>query len=269
VTKLDSSFLDIRHLDEAHTRGRPILDLDPRSWVFSTALFTVLVSSFSKYSLSALLPFFFFPVFLIFMGNITYRAVFTRMLPAIPFALFIALFNPLFDQTPLVEFFGISVSGGWISCFSILIRVMLTVSTLLALVALIGFNPFCLALEKMGVPRGFVVQLMFLYRYIFVLGDEAVRMNRARLLRSVSTEKPPFSVYRQVIGYLLLRTLDRAHRIHSAMLSRGFTGTVHIVNPMKFHFRDAVYLAASTAILVFLRIYNGSVLIGCLFEGVL
>ena len=54
----------------------------------------------------------------------------------------------------------------------------------LILIAVTGFNAVCLALDKLGTPRVFVVQLVFLYRYMFVLVDEAARMVRARSLRT-------------------------------------------------------------------------------------
>ena len=47
-----------------------------------------------------------------------------------------------------------------------------------------GFTGVCLALERFRVPRVFCVQLMLLYRYIFVLSGEASRMARAREMRS-------------------------------------------------------------------------------------
>ena len=54
----------------------------------------------------------------------------------------------------------------------------------LTLIAVTGFNAVCLALDKLGTPRVFVIQLVFLYRYVFVLVDEAARMVRARSLRT-------------------------------------------------------------------------------------
>ena len=41
-----------------------------------------------------------------------------------------------------------------------------------------------MALERLGMPRIFAVQLLLLYRYIFVLMEEGIRMYRARQLRA-------------------------------------------------------------------------------------
>ena len=50
-------------------------------------------------------------------------------------------------------------------------------------------TPFALLLEAMrqlGMPRMIVVQLGFLYRYLFVLIDEAMRLRRARDFRGAA-----------------------------------------------------------------------------------
>jgi cobalt/nickel transport system permease protein len=106
-----------------------------------------------------------------------------------------------------------------------MIRFTLTVSGALVLIASTGFNSVCMAVEKMGAPRSFAVQLLFLYRYIFVLADEASRMVRARALRTFGRGGTGMRVFTSMIGQLLLRTLDRAQRIHLAMRCRGFDGT--------------------------------------------
>ena len=83
-----------------------------------------------------------------------------------------------------------SVAGGWISFLSILLRFVLTVSAAIVLVAVTGIHSLCAALEKLGVPRALVTQLLVLYRYLFVLLDEAGRMDRARALRSLRPPRP-------------------------------------------------------------------------------
>ncbi len=163
-----------------------------------------------------------------------------------PFAIFIGIFNPLLDREILFHLGNIGISGGWVSYLSILMRFTLTVMAALILIALTGFNTVCLALEKLGVPRPFVVQLLFLYRYIFVLTDEAARLVRARSLRVFESKGMGFKPFVSMVGHLLLRTLDRAQRIHLAMCCRGFEGHIPILRPMRFGMREVRYVAAWT-----------------------
>jgi cobalt/nickel transport system permease protein len=143
-----------------------------------------------------------------------------------------------------------------------MMRFGLTVSAALILISLTGFNAVCMALEKLGVPRPFVIQLLFLYRYLFVLIDEASRMVRARSLRSFGSSGMDFKIFASLIGQLLLRTLDRAQRIHLAMCCRGFDGHIRINRPMKFGFNEIRFVLTWALLFVCFRSYNIPLKIG-------
>ena len=134
----------------------------------------------AKNQISALIPYFVYPVFLGAMGNVPPVYLLKKLLLVSPFAVMIGIFNPFIDRDTLVSLGGIDISGGWVSFGSILTRFVLTVGVALTLIAVTGFTAVCLALDKLGTPRVFVIQLVFLYRYVFVLVDEAARMVRAR-----------------------------------------------------------------------------------------
>jgi cobalt/nickel transport system permease protein len=186
-----------------------------------------------------------------------------------PFAIFIGIFNPLLDREILLRLGSVNISGGWVSYFSILIRFTLTVTAALVLIALTGFNTVCLSLEKLGVPRPFVVQLLFLYRYLFVLTDEAARLARARSLRVFDSAGMGFKPFVSMVGGLLLRTLDRAQRVHLAMCCRGFEGHIPILRPMRFGVREVRHVAIWVLLFALLRFYNLPVKLGLLITGVL
>jgi len=184
-----------------------------------------------------------------------------------PFAILIGIFNPLMDREILVQLGSLSITGGWVSFFSIMIRFVLTVSAALILICLTGFNAVCMALGKLGVPRPFVVQLLFLYRYLFVLIDETSRMVRARSLRSFGSGGMRFKIFIHLIGQLLLRTLDRAQRIHLAMCCRGFDGHIRISRSLKFGFNEIRFTLAWSLLFVCFRSYNIPLKIGELIAG--
>jgi cobalt/nickel transport system permease protein len=175
---------------------------------------------------------------------------------AAPFALVIGIFNPLLDQAVMVHLGPVGISGGWVSFASIMIRFTLTVSAAFILIAGTGLNAVCLALDKLGAPRIFVMQLLFLYRYIFVLTEEALRMVRARALRAFDGRGLGFGSYSSMVGHLLLRTLERARRIHLAMLSRGFAGKIHLLRPLHLHAGDVVFFLGWSTLFVLLRLFN-------------
>ena len=77
-------------------------------------------------------------------------------------------------------------------------------------------------MERLGAPDVFATQLLFLYRYIFVLGEEAMSMTRARALRSFGGRGMGMRVYGLMLGHLLLRTYDRAQRVYLRHAQPGF-----------------------------------------------
>ncbi|HRZ87618.1 MAG TPA: energy-coupling factor transporter transmembrane component T, partial [bacterium] len=187
-----------------------------------------------------------------------------KVLVVSPFAIVIGIFNPLMDREIVMQIGGIGISGGWISFASILLRFVLTVSAALIVIALTGFNTVCLALTKLGVPRPFVVQLMFFYRYLFVLTDEAERMVRARSLRTFDAGAMRFKTFVPLIGHLLLRTLDRAERIYLAMRCRGFDGRIPMIRSLRIHFREVAFVTGWAVLFTVLRCYNIPLLLGSL-----
>lgn len=256
MAKIESSFLDITYLDALSYQDTPVHRLDPRVKLLTTLLFVGCVISFNKYELSRLIPFVIYPVVLVTLGNLPIAYLLKKILLALPFAFFIGIFNPLLDRAILMHLGSIGISGGWISFASIMVRFVLTVSAALILIASTGFNSVCMAMERMGAPSSFAVQLLFLYRYIFVLTDEALRMVRARSLRAFGGRGMGPRVFSYMIGQLLLRTLDRAQRIHLAMLCRGFDGEIRIMRPLKICGRDVAFLTLCSSLFLLFRLYD-------------
>ena len=138
--------------------------LDPRAKLITTLLFIVAVVSFDRYTILAFIPFFIYPIVLISAGGLPAGYLLKKILWVSPFAVLVGIFNPVMDREIIYQIGSIGISGGWVSFFSILMRFLLTVSAALILIALTGFNAVCQALTRLGVPRPFVVQLLFIYR---------------------------------------------------------------------------------------------------------
>jgi cobalt/nickel transport system permease protein len=264
VSSIADGLYDLGELDRLAYQDTPIHRIDPRAKVLTTLVFIVCVVSFGKYDLIPMIPFVIFPIALASRGDVPYRVLGTRLLAAAPFAVVIGLFNPLLDRSVMGYVGSVAVTGGWISFWSIIVRFLLTVSAALVLVATTSFTGVCMALEKMGLPDILATQLLLLYRYIFVLGEEAMRMWRARALRSFGKRGMGMHVYGQMLGSLLLRTYARATRVYEAMLSRGFDGHIRVLRKLSFATRDVVFVVGWSAVFVLFRVVNIPMLIGSL-----
>ena len=269
MPSLATAVLDIKQLDLLAYADSPIHRLDARAKVLVTIIFCGAVISFGKYDLSALLPYCIFPFAMVARGNLPPMFILRKMALLCPFILIVAAFNPLFDHSLAVRIGVVQITGGWVSFLSIAIRSLLTVSAALILVGVTGFTNICRALEKLGIPRAFTVQLLFLYRYLFVLAEEGERASRARELRSFGTRGLGMGSYKNLIGSLLLRTWERAERVHMAMLARGFKGEFHGRQISRFGRAEIMHVAGWTSAFLLLRFVNASRLLGELLLGVI
>jgi len=264
----EEEYYNIGLLDRLSYKNTFIHRLDPRIKLIATLLYLFTVISFSKYEVVSLFPFFLYPVLLMTLGEIPLLFLIKKVMLVSPFAIFVGIFNPLLDAGQVVLIQGVTISAGWISFFSILVKFTLTVSTALLLIATTSFPGVCHALRQLGVPSLFVSQLLFLYRYIFVLMEEAMRIVRARDMRSFGRRGTGTRVFVRLVGVLFLRTVERAERIYYAMLSRGFQGDMPTLRRFRITARDFCFAVFVIAFVFIFRFYPVSEEIGRLVQGV-
>lgn len=262
MSRIESGLYQLGRLDRLAAQDTSVHRLDPRAKVVTTLAFLVCVVSFRKYEVLPMLPFAIFPIALASEGNLPLWYLVRKLVVVAPFAIVVGVFNPLLDRAVIVQIGSFGLSGGWVSFASILVRFALTTSAALVLIATTSFNGVCMALERLGAPDVFATQLLFLYRYIFVLGEEAMSMTRARALRSFGRRGMGMRVYASMMGHLLLRTYDRAHRVYLAMLSRGFDGQIRVMRRLHLGRRDVVFTLGWCAAFGVFRVYNVPLLLG-------
>ncbi len=164
--------------------------------------------------------------------------VFLRSLVAIPFIL-IALPTvftkpgaPLFELD-LALFALTGTREGLDFFFSVLLKSWASVTAAVVLTATTPPLRLLEALRALRIPAVLVAIVMLMYRYLFVLVEEAQSMMRARAARSaaIGPKAGGSIVWRAksaggMAGSLFIRTLDRSERIYMAMVARGYDGTL-------------------------------------------
>jgi cobalt/nickel transport system permease protein len=264
-----ANWIEIGRMDELGRMDTPVHRVDARAKALVTLAFIAVVISFPVHEVSALTPFLLFPVTLVALGRIPARHLLLKMLIAAPFALAVGIFNPLLDRQPFATIGPFIVTGGWVSFVSIMLRFLLTVGAALALIACTGMNRLCEGLERLGVPRVFVVQLLFLYRYLFVVADEGGKMFRSVELRSEKSRPLRLRTYGALIGNLLLRSMERAERVYRAMVARGFDGELRVLRHSSFRWTDMSFVCGWLAFFIVARIWNLADGIGLLLTRIL
>ena len=270
MQRLQSHLDHFRRLDDLARADSYIHRLHPAIKIATTLIFLITLSSYAKYEVTGLLPLIFYPVALITLGRLPLGYFAERLMFLAPFVVLLAIANPFLDRVPLLQWGGVTITGGWVSFASIVLRFLLAVTAVLALVATTGIHDVCSVLMRVGVPRILVLQLLLLYRYLSLLLEEAYRIEQAYLLRSGGSGKgiSP-KVWGSLAGSLLIRTFARAQKIYDAMLCRGFAGELRLLRPARMTAGSMVYLAGWTAFIICVRMINIPERIGILFRGVL
>jgi cobalt/nickel transport system permease protein len=110
-------------------------------------------------------------------------------------------------------------------------------------------------LEAMRVPRLLVLIAAFMYRYLFVIVEEAGRMRAGLAARAY---RPRTALHAGAIGRvataMFLRTYARGERVYRAMLARGYGGAMPQLTPLVLRRADVVFVAAVVSLLVPLRL---------------
>ena len=150
---------------------------------------------------------------------------------------------PLLDWTASHE--------GLTAVVTILARSWIAVAVAALLVSTTTVVDLLRALRTFHVPRLLVATTFFAYRYFFVIGEEAVRMLRARDSRSASvpghraggTLRWRARVAGYMVGSLFVRSLDRSERVYAAMQARGSAGEPQFLDHPPFPMVQGVWTA--------------------------
>jgi cobalt/nickel transport system permease protein len=175
--------------------------------------------------------------------------VLTRSLIILPFVLLTAVFLPFLPGDRPAG--GVSLGLGKVALTAtglevfgnILIKGFIGVLSVILLSATTPFPKILEALRKFRVPTLFTLLLGFIYRYLFVLLDEVLRMRQAIDSRGYKGRWIwQARALGRMLGQLFLRTYERGERVYLGMLSRGFLGASRNLVPSRFHRADYVFL---------------------------
>jgi cobalt/nickel transport system permease protein len=182
--------------------------------------------------------------------------VWKRARVVLPLVVFVAVFIPFVRGGERIDVGPLSLSEDGLTTFaSVASKAAIGTVSAVLLGATTSFPDVLHGLERMRAPRLLVLIAAFMYRYLFVIADEARRMRVALAARGY---RPRHALQAAAIGRvaisLFLRTYDRAERVYVAMLARGYGGSTPRLNALVFGRADVLFVAAVAAALVPLRV---------------
>ena len=263
--------MHVHFLDPYWHRQSLIHELDPRVKLVVTLAFiltTALIPT-GAWPVYILLLAFIFSIELLSELGIAY--VLKRAVLALPFVL--AAFPVIFTMAgpPIFQF----ALGKWVFTaslpglerfISVSLKSWISVQAAIVLASSTPFPDLLLAMRAIKIPRLLVAIFGLMWRYLFVLADEAIRLLRARSARSGSTDPSGKNtggslawrarVTGGMAGNLFLRGFERSDRIYMAMLSRGYDGEVRALPLPQLRSSHWLVMAAILFVFTLLLIFS-------------
>jgi len=162
----------------------------------------------------------------------------------------------LFITLPLT-YSGDSFSGGEIATL-IALKTNAIFCCFLALIATSSAASLGYALDTLGMPTKLTFLFLFSYRQLFIINQEYNRLKRAARLRGFTPRNNlhTYRTYSYLFAMTLVKSWNRADRVHQAMLLRGFSGKLVPLRQQTPDTADYIFLSTFLFIALVLSLFS-------------
>jgi cobalt/nickel transport system permease protein len=244
-------------IDEYSHLNSVIHRLDPRTKLIASLAFVVAVVLTQASNWRVFAFYFAVVAFMLAFSRLPIVYVLKRSLVVLPFVLLIAIFIPFLKGGEVAGSYNIwlwqvSITyNGLMIVANVLVKSWLCILALILLSSTTRLDDLLKGLRQLGMPQVMILILSFMYRYIFVLVDEAMRIQQARNSRNFGGSwLHHVKTIGHMVGTLFIRSYERGERIYAAMLARGFDGQTRTLYKLRFKQADAYFSAAFSLLLV-------------------
>ncbi|MFF9808645.1 cobalt ECF transporter T component CbiQ [Streptomyces coeruleorubidus] len=220
------------HAHKLYRHGHsPVHGLPPHTKLTAVFAFVVVVVSTPREAMWA------FGLYAVLLGAVAYVArvpggfLLRRLLIEVPFVAF-AVLMPFVAEGERVDVLGmsLSVNGLW-GAWNVLAKGTLGVAASVLLAATTELRELLLGLQRLRLPPLLVQIASFMIRYGDVITDEMRRMRIARESRGFAAKGVRhWGVLAKSAGALFIRSYERGERVHLAMISRGYAGSMPVID---------------------------------------
>ncbi|MCX4692858.1 cobalt ECF transporter T component CbiQ [Streptomyces sp. NBC_01408] len=209
----------------------PVHALPPHCKLAATFAFVVVVVSTPREAVWA------FGLYALLIGGVAAVAripagfLLKRLLIEVPFVAF-AVLMPFVAEGERVDVLGVplSVSGLW-GAWNVLAKGTLGVAASVLLASTTELRALLLGLQRLKLPPLLVQIATFMIRYGDVITDELRRMSIARRSRGFEARGiRHWGVLAKTAGALFIRSYERGERVYLAMVSRGYAGSMPVID---------------------------------------
>ncbi|QNP72181.1 cobalt ECF transporter T component CbiQ [Streptomyces roseirectus] len=212
-------------------RSTPVHALPPQTKLAAVFAFVVVVVSTPREAMWA------FGAYAVLLGAVAFRArvpagfLLRRLLIEVPFVAF-AVLMPFVAEGERTDVLGMSLSvdGLW-GAWNVFAKGTLGVAASVLLAATTELRELLLGLQRLRLPELLVQIASFMIRYGDLITDEMRRMRIARESRGFEAKGVRhWGVLAKSAGALFIRSYERGERVHLAMVSRGYAGSMPVID---------------------------------------
>ncbi|MFJ6053007.1 cobalt ECF transporter T component CbiQ [Streptomyces sp. NPDC092307] len=234
------------HAHKLYRAGHsPVHGLPPHCKLAATLAFVVVVVSTPREAVWA------FGLYAVLIATVAAVAripagfLLRRLLIEVPFVAF-AVLMPFVAEGEQVQVLGmsLSVSGLW-GAWNVLAKGTLGVAASVLLASTTELRALLLGLQRLKLPPLLVQIASFMIRYGDVISDELRRMSVARRSRGFEASGiRHWGVLAKTAGALFIRSYERGERVYLAMVSRGYAGSMPVIDEVAATRAQWAYAAA-------------------------
>ena len=212
---------------------------DPRAKILALVAFLVAVATTYRSFGACAAAYLGLLVVALLCARLPVAGAFARAAVVLPFSLTFAAVTALAGDTE--------------RAVMLVVKSYLSAAGVLLLVSTTPLPELLRGMEMLGAPPFLVMVAQFLYRYLFVISEEAQNMRVAGASRGATLRSARFRAAAGALAVLFARSYARAGDIHRAMLARGFEGRFRLPSARRFGWADGVFLLGAVLLVVSIR----------------
>lgn len=218
--------------------------------------------SFPKYDMAGIMMFASLPLAALIASSKDIFKSLKNSLAAVPIALVIGAANLWFERATMLDFGIVKISAGEISLAVLCAKAWACAAAAVAFSQCASESEMAKGLVALKIPCPIALQISLTMRYIPIIAEQARQVLRAYSLRSAhASGAAKITDWPKLAGSLLLRSLDRASNIYSAMRARGFEAKCSQTTRGKITPADIVFSALFVCVCAAFRILSGEIFV--------
>ena len=233
-----------------------IEQLDPRVKIVVVFIFSMVVAVLNQ--IPVLLCALMLGFLIVLTAKVPIKELIKRLTPVNMLIGFLWLFLPFtFAGKPIFYLGSLPVTHeGVLHATRISIKSNAIMLMMIILVATTSIFTLGHAMHELRIPKKIVHLFFFTYRYIHVMHREYIRLVNSMKIRGfrANTSLHTYKTFAYMVGMLLVRSFDRAQRVHNAMLCRGFKGNLYSLRKFSIKKKDLVFFFLMMTVIIVLGV---------------